>query len=101
MVARFGFRRRNIADRLQQPPVVEPVDPFERGELDRFEAAPRPAPVDDLGLVEAVDRLGEGVVIGIADAADRGLDAGLGQALGVLDRGLLHAAARIMDEPAA
>jgi hypothetical protein len=40
--------------------------------------------VDDLGLVEAVDGLCQGVVVGIADAADRGLDAGLGQTQGVV-----------------
>ena len=38
--------------------MVEPVDPFEGGELDGLERAPGPAPADDLGLVEAVDRLG-------------------------------------------
>ena len=46
--------------------------------------------MDDLGLVEAVDRLGESVVVAVADAADRWLDAGLGQALGVLDRDVLR-----------
>ena len=51
---------------------------------------PRPAPMDHLGLVEPVDRLGERVVVAVADAADRGLDAGLGQALGVLDRDVLR-----------
>ncbi len=39
--------------------------------------------MDDFGLVEAVDRLGESVVIAVADAADEGLDAGLSQAFGV------------------
>jgi len=38
IIARFGFGRRNVSDRLQQPSIVEPVDPFERGELDLFEA---------------------------------------------------------------
>jgi hypothetical protein len=45
--------------------------------------------MDDLGFVEAVDRLGESVVIGVADAANGWLDAGLGQALGVFDRDVL------------
>jgi len=57
--------------------------------------------VDDLGLVEAIDRFGERVVIGIADAADRRLDAGLGQALGIFDRDVLRAAVRMVDEAAA
>ena len=43
----------------QQPAMVEPVDPFERGVFDGFKAAPRSTPVDHLGLVEAVDRLGQ------------------------------------------
>ena len=48
IIARLGFGRREVSDRLQQPPVVEPVDPFPRRELDRLEAAPRPAAVDEL-----------------------------------------------------
>ena len=63
--------------------------------------APRSAPMDDLGLVEAVDRFGESVVVGVADAADRRLDAGLGQALGVFDRDVLAAPVAVMDEAAA
>ena len=57
--------------------------------------------MDDLGLVEAVDGLGQGVVIAVADTADRRLDAGLGEALGVLDRQVLAAAIAVMDEAAA
>ena len=34
VVALLGFGRRDVADGLQQPAIVEPVDPFERGELD-------------------------------------------------------------------
>jgi hypothetical protein len=44
---------------------------------------PRPAPPGHLGLVEPVDRLGECIVARDTDAAYRGLDAGLGEALGV------------------
>jgi len=39
--------------------------------------------MDDLGLIETVGRLGEGVVVIVTDAADGGLDARLRQALGV------------------
>jgi len=45
--------------------------------------------VDQLGLEQAVDGFGEGVVVAVADAADRRLDAGLEQALGVADRDVL------------
>src|SRR5690606_26907017 len=90
--------RRDVADGLQQPAMVEPVDPGERRELDRLEAPPWPAPMDDLGLVEAVDRFGESVVIAVADAADRRLDARLGQALGVADADVLRTAIRVVDK---
>ena len=33
--------------------------------------------MNDLGLVEAVDGFGEGIVVAVADAADRWLDTGV------------------------
>jgi hypothetical protein len=45
--------------------------------------------MDHLGFVEAVDGLGEGIVVAVADAADRGLDACLSKPLGILDRDVL------------
>jgi hypothetical protein len=62
VVAFLGFGWRDVADGLQEPPVVEPVPPFECRELDGFERPPQPAPMDDLGLVETVDCLGESIV---------------------------------------
>ena len=63
--------------------------------------APRAAPMDHLGLEQAVDRFGEGVVVAIADAADRGLDARLGEPLGVAIETYCDAAIAVMDEAAA
>src|SRR3954469_21102754 len=57
--------------------------------------------MNDLGLVETVDRLGESIVITVADAAHRRLDARLHQPLCVLDRDVLAAAVAVMYEPAA
>jgi hypothetical protein len=54
----LGFGRRDVADGFEQPTMVEPVDLLEDGILDRLEATPQPTPVDHLGFVEAVDRLG-------------------------------------------
>src|SRR5690606_15831239 len=85
---------------LQQPAIVEPVDPFQRRELDGLERAPWPASMDHFGLVQAVDRLGESVVVRVADAADGGLDARFGQALGILDRHILDASVRMMHQTA-
>ena len=91
-VAFLGFGRRDEADGLQKPAIVEPVHPLEGCELDGLEVAPRASSMDDLSLVEAVDRFGEGVVVKIADAADGRLDPGFGEPLGVLDRNILGAA---------
>src|SRR6476646_1037751 len=91
VVALLGFGRRAVADGLQEPSVVEPVHPFQGRELDGIEAAPWPAPMDHLGLVEAVDGFGESIVIGSSDTADGGLHACFSQALGVLDGYVLAA----------
>ena len=101
VVALLGLGRRDVADRLQQPAIVEPVDPFQRRELDGLERPPRPTSMDDLGLVETVDGFGESIVLGISDTADRRLDAGLSQALGVFDRDVLAASVAVMHEPTA
>jgi hypothetical protein len=47
--------------------------------------------MDDLGLVETVDGLGQSIVVAVAHAAYGRLDAGFGQALGVFDRDILAA----------
>ncbi len=52
----------DVADRLEQSPMVEPVDPLERGVLDVIDPLPRATASDQLGLVEPDDRLGEGVI---------------------------------------
>lgn len=51
--------------------MVEPVDPFQGSEFHRFVAPPWSTPMNDLGLVETVDRFGERVVVRVADASDR------------------------------
>ena len=98
IVARLGFGGRDIAYGLEEAPVVEPVDPFEGGELHRLGMAPRAATADNLSLEQADDRLGESVVVAIADAADGRLDASIGQALGVADRDVLHATIAVMHQ---
>ena len=81
--------------------MVEPVDPSQRGELDSFERPPWSSPVDDFGLVKAIDRLGQSVVIAIADAADRWFDPGFGKPFGATDREILVGAIGVRDEAAA
>jgi len=101
IVAFLGFGRRDVADGLQQPAIIEPVHPLQRRELDSLERPPWPAPVDDLGLVETIDGFGESIVIAVAHAAYRRFDARFRQALGVFDRDVLAAPVAVMHEPAA
>jgi hypothetical protein len=74
IISLFSFGWRYIPDRLQKSSAIEPVYPFQDNELDRFEAPPWSASMNDLGLVKAVDRFCEGVVVAVADASDRWLD---------------------------
>ena len=62
---------RDVTDGLQQASVVEPIHPFERREFDVFDVAPGTAAADDFGLEQADDGLRQGVVVRVADTADR------------------------------
>jgi hypothetical protein len=53
--------------------------------------------MNHLGLEEADHRLGERVIVAVADAADGGLDPGVGEALGIFDRDVLGAAVVLSD----
>lgn len=75
IVARFGLGGRHVADRFEQPARVKPIDPFEGGELYRLAGTPGTAPRDDRGLEQTDHRLGEGIIVAVADAADGGLNA--------------------------
>jgi hypothetical protein len=52
--------RWDVADGLEQAAVVEPIDPLEGRVLDAIEVLPGTLTADQLGLVEADDRLGPG-----------------------------------------
>ncbi len=45
VVSLFGFGRREVADGLKEPAVVEPVHPFQGRELDGFEFSLWPEPI--------------------------------------------------------
>ncbi len=65
-------RREGLADWFEQPTVVEPVHPFQRGVLDRLKGPPRPASMDDLRLEQADHRLGESVIVRVATLPTEG-----------------------------
>jgi hypothetical protein len=89
-VGGLELRRWEVADWLQQPAMVEPVDPLQGGVLDLVEAPPRAAS-DQLGLVQPDDRLGQGVVERVPAGAHRADRPRLGQAFGVADGEVLAA----------
>jgi hypothetical protein len=63
VVGGLEFGGWDVAAVLVQAAVDEPVDPLRGGDLDVVDGLPRPARLDQFGLVQAVDRLGEGVVV--------------------------------------
>ena len=89
VVGGLQFCRGEVTDLAVQPAVVVPVDVGESGQLDLLEAAPGAMAADQLGLVQPDDRLGQAVVVAVADRADRRRGADLGEAFGVADRGVL------------
>jgi len=94
----LGLGRRDVADGLKQAMVVEPRHPLQRRQLDRLARLPRPAPVDDLGLVQPIDGLGQRVVVAVAGGAYLGLDAGFGQAFAVADADVLAAPVAVVGQ---
>jgi hypothetical protein len=77
--------RWNVAVGAVQSPVVEPFRPFQSGQPDVVEPAPGPAAPNQLGLEQADQRLGGGVVVGVPDRADGGDRADLVPPFGVAD----------------
>jgi len=74
----FGLCRRNIPDGPKQTLMVVPGNPFQRCQLHSSPGFPGSSAMDQFGLVQTVDGLSQGVVVAIASATDRRLDACLG-----------------------
>ncbi len=68
--------RSNIRARLEQAMTIEPVNTVEGREFKGIHSTAWRPPSNHLGLEQVVDRLGERVVVAVADAADRGLHTG-------------------------
>src|SRR5690606_1480537 len=90
----------DIANRRKQPLRVEPGDPFKRRQLDCCLCPPWPAAVDELRLVQPVDRLGQGVVVAVAATAHGRFDAGFGEAFAVADGHVLRPAVAMVGQAA-
>ena len=87
----FDLYRREVVDRFGSSLVVEPVHPVEHRGLEMVAVAPGPVRPEQFGFEEADLGLGECVVVGVADGADGGVDAGRGEPVGERDRGVLAA----------
>ena len=62
--------------------VVEPGHPFQGCQLDRFASFPGPS-MNQLRLVQAVDRFSQRIIVAVAPIADRRFDTGFGEAFAV------------------
>src|SRR5206468_9548849 len=89
VVDRFVLGWGQVAAGGVQPSVVEPVEVLQGGQLEVVDAAPGPVAADQLCLVQAVERLSEGVVVGISFAANGRDRASVAEAFGVADRQVL------------
>ena len=85
IVVCLSLGRWNIPNRLQQSDVVESVHPFKGGQFHGFLGFPGSTAVNQFGLVQPIDCLGQGVVVTVATTAHRRFYPGLGEALGVKD----------------
>src|SRR5271166_111865 len=99
IVLRFEFCRRYIANWLQQPTVIEPVDPLQRCVLHGLQMSPGAAAVNDLRLVQPDERFGQRVVVRIAHATHGRLGSRFGQSLGVANRQILATPVAVMHDP--
>ncbi len=81
----FELSGKDVSERAEEAFMSVPMDVVEDGELDGLDGAPEPSAADQLGLEQAVDRLGERVVVAAADGTDRRMQTGLGEPLGVED----------------
>lgn len=70
--------------------VPVPVDPLGGGDLDGVDVLPRALVTDQLGLVQGVQSLGQGVVIGVALRPHRGDCLAVGQSLPIANGPVLY-----------
>ena len=89
VVGLFQFDRWDVSVLFVESGVVEPVEVVQGGDLDLLRRLPRTVGVDQFGLVQPDDGFGEGVVVSVADGADRRRNTNSCKAFGERDRGVL------------
>lgn len=89
VVLLLDFKWCEVVQRGVQPVVVEPVHPGQGGQFEFVDGAERAVDLDAFGLIQPDHGLGQRVVEGVPDGADRGDRADVGEAFGVANGGLL------------
>ena len=99
---RLGLYRGEHPQRPVEAPVVVPVDPAGRCELDVCEGPERSrvegGRADAFGLEQAVPYLHERVIVGVADGPDRGRDDLGREMLGQPNRCVLRSGVAVVDQ---
>lgn len=90
-----------MSDRSKEPAVIAPVYPGKGRIFDGVHRLPWALSMDDFSLVQTIDRLSEGIVVGVPDAADGRFEACFGKSIGVLYGHILTAAIEMMHQAAA
>jgi len=85
----------DVAERFVQAAGVEPANVLHSGELELGAGAPDTIS-DKLGLEAVDERLGEGIIVGISDRADRDQDAVVVERLGVVAAQILRSPDALM-----
>ena len=98
MVRGFELGRGYVVEGSVEPDGVEPVGPGRRCELDVIDGLPWSETADQIGLVEAVDRLGQSVVVRVADGPVGRDRADFRDAFAVAQRRELTARVRVTHE---
>src|SRR3546814_13997877 len=71
--------------------VIEPRNPFQRGQFDGCLGFPGATPMNQFSLVQAVDGFCQGIVVAVTATTHRGLNTGLRESLCVADGDVLGA----------
>jgi len=78
--------------------MVEPGHPLQRGQLHGFHGLPGATPMDHFRFEQTVDGLGQGVIVAVALAAYRRINAGFAQAFGVAHGNVLRASVGVVNQ---
>lgn len=95
MILGFNLGRGLVGQGFMHTGGVPPVHPVHGFEFDLGGGWPGGASINQLGLIQTIDCLGQGIVIGIASRANRSSQACLGKVFGIANADILRSAVGI------